>query len=206
MNALLVVDLQNDFCPGGGLAVPDGDQIVPTVNKLMEQFERVIFTQDWHPKGHQSFASSHPGKEPFDTIHMDYGEQTLWPDHCIQGSNGARFHPELNHHRANVIIRKGFRPNIDSYSAFYENDRQSKTGLKGYLSERGIAHLFVCGLATDFCVKWTVLDGCREGFGITLIQDAVKGIDIENSVSKAMNEMQEAGAETIHSSQIQDNL
>jgi len=198
MNALIVVDLQIDFCPGGTLAVPDGDRIVPVVNHLINRFDRVILTQDWHPEGHISFASSHPGKNPFETIRLDYGDQTLWPNHCIQGSNGAAFHTNLDDNKANAIIRKGFRKTIDSYSAFYENDRQTHTGLKGYLKERGISHLFICGLATDFCVKWTVLDAIREGFQVTVLEDAVRGMDIEGSVKDAMEEMEGSGA-VIHS-------
>jgi nicotinamidase/pyrazinamidase len=194
MNALLIVDIQNDFCPGGQLAVPDGNKIIPTVNHLSARFERVIFTQDWHPLGHHSFASTHNGKEPFDRVQMPYGEQTLWPDHCVQGSRGADFHPELITDRAQMIVRKGYRKKIDSYSAFFENDHQTRTGLRGYLKDRGITKLFICGLATDFCVKWSVLDGLDEGFDITVIEDAIKGIDLEGSVDTALDEMKHAGA------------
>lgn len=202
MNALLIVDVQNDFCPGGALEVPNGDQVVPVINRLSEHFDNVIQTQDWHPKGHSSFASSHSGKEPFSVIEMPYGEQVLWPDHCVQGSKGAEFHPELVTNNSQLVIRKGFRKEIDSYSAFYENDNQTSTGLGGYLRERGIDKLFACGLATDFCVKWSVLDGLKEGFKVTVIEDAVKGINMDGLVDKAWKEMEDAGAERIGSEQL----
>ncbi len=202
MNALLIIDVQNDFCPGGALAVPDGDQVIPVINRMVESFGHVIQTQDWHPKDHSSFASSHEGKNPYDTIQVDYGEQILWPDHCVQGTNGAEFHSKLETNKSEVIIRKGFRKKIDSYSAFFENDKKTKTGLSGYLKERGVSDLYVCGLATDFCVKWSVLDGIKEGFTIHVLEDAVKGIDIEGSVEKAWKEMKSAGANIILSSQI----
>lgn len=202
MDALLIVDVQNDFCPGGALEVPNGDAVVPVINKLSQHFNHVIQTQDWHPKGHSSFASSHNGKEPFSTMEMPYGEQVLWPDHCVQGSKGAEFHPELVTTRSQLIIRKGFRKEIDSYSAFYENDNQTTTGLAGYLKERGIDSLFVCGLATDFCVKWSAIDGLREGFKITVIEDAVRGIDMDGSVDQAWKEMEEAGADRTTSDKI----
>lgn len=199
MNALLIVDLQNDFCEGGALEVPGGSTIVPTVNKLIESFDAVIQTQDWHPAGHASFASSHDGKDPYDTIDMDYGTQVLWPDHCVQGSEGAEFHPELNTTKTQVIIRKGFRPEVDSYSAFYENDHDTKTGLTGYLKTRGITDLYAVGLATDFCVKWSVLDGLKEGFNLHIVKDAVKGIDIDGSVDEAWKEMKSKGVNVIES-------
>lgn len=199
MKALLIVDLQNDFCPGGALAVPDGDKIVPAVNKLVNVFDVVIQTQDWHPAGHSSFASSHDGKEPYDTIEMDYGEQVLWPDHCVQGSVGADFHPELNTLKTQVIIRKGFRRAIDSYSTFYENDQETTTGLTGYLEERGITDLYTVGLATDFCVKWSVLDGIDEGFTMHIVKDAVKGIDLNGSLDEAWKEMEEKGVQVVNS-------
>lgn len=199
MKALLIVDLQNDFCPGGALAVPDGDTIVPTVNKLINIFDVVIQTQDWHPAGHSSFASSHQGKEPYDTIEVDYGEQVLWPDHCVQGSVGADFHPELNTMKTQVIIRKGFRREIDSYSTFYENDQETTTGLTGYLEERGITDLYTVGLATDFCVKWSVLDGIDEGFTMHIVKDAVKGIDLNGSLDEAWKEMEEKGVQVVNS-------
>ncbi|HYW35882.1 MAG TPA: bifunctional nicotinamidase/pyrazinamidase [Balneolaceae bacterium] len=199
MQALLIIDVQNDFCPGGSLEVPDGDQIVPVINKLSSQFDAVIQTRDWHPEGHSSFASSHDDKEPFETTEMPYGRQVLWPDHCVQNSQGAEFHPDLNTRNTQLIIRKGFRENIDSYSAFFANDHETSTGLSGYLRERNINKIFVAGLATDFCVKWSVMDGLDEGFEVTVIEDAVKGIDIEGSVAEAWNEMEAAGADRISS-------
>lgn len=202
MKALLIVDVQNDFCPGGALEVPEGDKVVPVINSLLPHFDDVIQTQDWHPAGHHSFASSHEQKEPFDTIEMDYGNQVLWPDHCVQGSKGAEFHSDLETLKSQVIIRKGFRKEIDSYSAFYENDKKTKTGLTGYLKTRGIDTLYVVGLATDFCVKWSVLDGIKDGFTLYVIEDAVRGIDMDGSVDAAWQEMKEAGAETVNSDQI----
>lgn len=202
MHALLIVDVQNDFCPGGALEVPNGDQVVPVINRLSKHFDHVIQTQDWHPKGHSSFASSHPNKDPFSVIDMPYGEQVLWPDHCVQGSEGAEFHPDLVTTRTQLVIRKGFRKEIDSYSAFYENDNRTPTGLAGYLRERGIDTLYACGLATDFCIKWSVLDGLKEDFNITVIEDAVKGIDMEGSVATAWKEMEEAGAEQVNSNDL----
>ncbi len=202
MKALLIVDVQNDFCPGGALEVPNGDEVVPVINKLSKTFDHIIQTQDWHPKGHSSFASSHDGKEPFGTIEMPYGEQVLWPDHCVQGSQGADFHPDLVTTRSQLIIRKGFRKDIDSYSAFYENDNETPTGLTGYLRDRNIDTLYAVGLATDFCVKWSVVDGLKEGFRVKVVEDAVRGIDMEGSVDAAWNEMLEAGAEKITSGQL----
>lgn len=199
MKALLIVDVQNDFCPGGALAVPDGDRIIPVANRLSERFNHVLMTQDWHPAGHHSFASSHPGKEPFETIGMPYGEQVLWPDHCVQGTNGADFHPGLDTKRAELIIRKGFRKQIDSYSGFFENDHETGTGLTGYLRDRGFDTLYIAGLATDFCVKWTALDALKEGFGVSVVRDAVAGIDIDGSVKTAWQEMQDAGVKEVHS-------
>lgn len=199
MEALLIIDVQNDFCPGGALEVPNGDKVVPVINQLSEQFDVVMQTQDWHPDGHSSFASSHEGKDPFETIEMPYGKQVLWPDHCVQGSDGAAFHPDLITNRSQLIVRKGFRKNIDSYSAFYENDNSTTTGLTGYLRERGIDTLYAAGLATDFCVKWSVVDGLKEDFDVKVVEDAVRGIDIEGSVDQAWNEMLEAGAEKVSS-------
>ena len=199
MKALLIVDIQNDFCPGGALAVPDGDRIIPVVNSLLDVFSNVLMTQDWHPGGHHSFASSHQGREPFDTIVMPYGDQVLWPDHCVQGTSGADFHPSLDTNRAQLIVRKGFRKQIDSYSGFYENDHKTGTGLTGYLRDRGIGSLYIAGLASDFCVKWTALDAIKEGFGITVISDAVAGIDLDKSVEKAWEEMKVAGVQIAHS-------
>lgn len=202
MKALLIVDIQNDFCPGGALAVPDGDSIIPVTNKLIDHFNIIIQTQDWHPAGHSSFASAHPGKNPYDTIEMDYGLQVLWPDHCVQGTTGAEFHPSLNTKKTQVIIRKGFRKEIDSYSTFFENDQKTTTGLTGYLKQRGITDLFVVGLATDFCVKWSVLDGIDEGFSMHIVKNAVRGIDIEGSVEKAWTEIEKKGAYIITSEDI----
>ena len=202
MNALLIVDVQNDFCPGGALEVPNGDQVVPVINRLTNQFDNIIQTQDWHPEGHFSFASSHSGKNPFDTVQMDYGEQVLWPDHCVQGSKGAQFHPDLNTIPTDLIIRKGFRKEIDSYSAFYENDHKTPTGLTGYLQNRNIDTLYAVGLATDFCVKWSVVDGLKEGFDVVVVQDAIKGINIEGSVDQAMQEMEHTGAKFVKSKEL----
>ncbi|NBC18805.1 MAG: bifunctional nicotinamidase/pyrazinamidase [Bacteroidetes bacterium] len=197
MRALLVIDVQNDFCPGGALPVPEGDVVVPVINELMAAFDHVVLTQDWHPEGHHSFASSHAGKGPYDTVEMDYGEQVLWPDHCVQGTAGADFHPDLNTTRAELIIRKGFRPEIDSYSAFFENDQETPTGLTGYLRERGIDTLVVVGLATDFCVKWSALDGCEQGFTVHVVEDATRGIDTNGSLAAAWDAMHEAGVQVL---------
>jgi nicotinamidase/pyrazinamidase len=202
MKALLIVDVQNDFCPGGALEVPEGDAIIPAINSLIEKFDTVIQTQDWHPAGHHSFASSHAGKNPLQTIELDYGTQVLWPDHCVQGSKGAEFHPYLNTKKTQVIIRKGFRKEIDSYSTFFENDQETTTGLTGYLKARGITDLYVVGLATDFCVKWSVLDGIDEGFTMHIVEDAVKGIDLDGSLEAAWNEMREKGVNVVSSPEI----
>ena len=192
-DVLLIVDVQNDFCPGGALAVPDGDAIIPAVNRLARSFAHVILTQDWHTPGHASFASSHPGKRPFDTIEVSYGTQILWPDHCVQGTRGARFHPELNVPHAELVVRKGFRSAIDSYSAFRENDRLTPTGLAGYLRERGLERITMCGLATDFCVAFSAIDGREAGFEVAVVTAACRGIDIDGSVARAMRSMSEAG-------------
>ncbi len=202
MNALLIVDVQNDFCPGGALEVENGERIISIINELSKQFDTVLQTQDWHPVDHSSFASNHNNKEPFETTETDYGEQVLWPDHCVQGSNGAAFHPGLNTTNSQLIIRKGFRKDIDSYSAFFENDHQTSTGLTGYLKDRSIETLYICGLATDFCIKWSALDGIKEGFEIFAIEDAVAGIDLEGSAAQAWNEMEEAGAKKISSNDL----
>jgi nicotinamidase/pyrazinamidase len=190
---LLVIDVQNDFCPGGALAVSDGDAVVPVINHLAERFDHVALTQDWHPAGHSSFASSHPGSAPFETIAMPYGPQTLWPDHCVQATSGAAFHPELVTDRAELIIRKGFRGAIDSYSAFYENDRRTPTGLAGYLRERGITRVFLAGLATDYCVHYSALDARREGFDAVVIEAGCRAIDLAGSLAAAWAGMNEAG-------------
>jgi nicotinamidase/pyrazinamidase len=192
-DGLLVVDVQNDFCPGGALAVPDGDAIVSPINRLAERFAHILVTQDWHPWGHLSFASSHPGKSPFETTEMPYGAQVLWPDHCVQGTQGAAFHSRLDLTRAELVIRKGFRREIDSYSAFYENDRATRTGLAGYLRERGLKRLFIVGLATDFCVAYSAEDARREGFSAVVVADACRGIDLDGSLAAAMARMRAAG-------------
>lgn len=202
MKVLLVVDVQNDFCPGGALAVPNGDDVVEPINTLMDSCDCVVQTQDWHPKEHLSFASNHSEKEPFNTIEMGYGEQVLWPDHCIQGTKGSEFHPKLKNKPSQLIIRKGFRKEIDSYSAFFENDHETVTGLHGYLQARNVDELVVTGLATDFCVKWSVLDALKLGYKVTLIEDAVRGIDMDGSVDAAFHEMKEAGVEITDSKQI----
>lgn len=192
-DALLAIDVQNDFCPGGALAVPEGDRVVPAINRLAERFRHVLMTQDWHPPGHGSFASAHPGRQPFETIALDYGAQTLWPDHCVQGTPGAEFHPDLALTRAELVIRKGFDPAIDSYSAFQENDRKTPTGLAGYLRERGFKRLFLAGLATDFCVHFSAVDGARAGFEVVVLEDACRAIDLEGSLAAARAAMAEAG-------------
>ena len=197
MHALLVVDIQNDFCPGGRLAVPGGDEIVPVINGLASSFDHVLLTQDWHPEGHLSFASSHAGKQPYETTEVGYGEQILWPDHCIQGSRGAEFHPDLHVDRAELIIRKGFRREIDSYSAFFENDHRTPTGLTGYLRERGIDVLYIAGLATDFCVHWSAVDGRKQGLEVYVILDASRGIDTGGSMEYGLRRMREVGAHLI---------
>jgi len=179
---LLVVDVQNDFCPGGSLPVPRGEEVVPLINRLARRFEHVILTQDWHPPGHQSFASTHPGKKPFDTIEVSYGAQVLWPDHCVQGTPGADFHRDLRIPHAELVLRKGYHRDIDSYSAFYENDRTTHTGLAGYLRERGLARIVVAGLAFDFCVRYSSEDARREGFEVFVIEDACRGIDVDGSI------------------------
>jgi nicotinamidase/pyrazinamidase len=191
--ALLIIDVQNDFCSGGALEVPGGDAVVPLINRLGEKFDTRVLTQDWHPASHSSFASSHAGRSPFDMTTFDYGEQILWPDHCVQGSRGAQFHADLETGGAALVIRKGFRTSIDSYSAFFENDHQTATGLTGYLRTLGLQHLFLVGLATDFCVGFTALDARSEGFDVTLIDDACAGIDIDGSVEAMREQMRAAG-------------
>ncbi len=191
--ALLVIDVQNDFCPGGALAVADGDAVVPVINALLGDFPVRVFTQDWHPAGHGSFASSHPGKAPFEVTEMPYGAQVLWPDHCVQGSPGAAFHPELNTDRADMILRKGTNPAIDSYSAFFENDRTTPTGLEGYLRTRGVKRLVLTGLATDFCVAYSAIDGARLGFDVTVRLDGCRAIDLDGSLAAALADMRAAG-------------
>jgi nicotinamidase/pyrazinamidase len=182
-DVLIVVDVQNDFCPGGALEVPRGDEVVPIVNRLAAKFRNIVLTQDWHPRGHLSFASSHPSKRPFETISVAYGPQVLWPDHCIQKTPGAEFHAVLDVPHAGLIVRKGTDRTIDSYSAFYENDRKTPTGLVGYLRERGLTRVFLAGLALDFCVRYSAEDAQREGFAVFVIEDACRGIDVGGSVA-----------------------
>ena len=184
-DVLLVIDVQRDFCPGGRLPVADGNAVVPVINRLAAQFEHVILTQDWHPVGHVSFASSYAGKKPFETSAVDYGEQTLWPDHCVQGTAGADFHPGLEIPHAELILRKGFRREIDSYSAFFENDHRTATGLAGYLRERGLRRVFIAGLAYDYCVRFSAEDAVGQGFRATVIEDACRAIDLNGSVDQS---------------------
>jgi nicotinamidase/pyrazinamidase len=192
-HALIVIDVQNDFCPGGALAVPNGDQIVGRVNAMIKEAEICVVTQDWHPLAHSSFASSHPGKSPYDLVEMSYGAQVLWPDHCVQGSQGAAFHPGLQIDGADLIIRKGFRPEIDSYSAFFENDQTTPTGLDGYLRTRGVENVTLVGLATDFCVHYSAVDAAKLGFDVTVVQDACRAIDLEGSLVAAQTAMRDVG-------------
>jgi nicotinamidase/pyrazinamidase len=194
---LLVIDVQNDFCPGGALAVADGDATVPVINRLSQRFGHVAVTQDWHPSGHSSFASSHSGTAPFETSAMPYGSQTLWPDHCVQGTAGAALHPQLLTEKAELIIRKGFRTEIDSYSAFFENDRHTPTGLAGYLRERGLKKVFLVGLATDYCVYYSAVDARRLGFEAVVVECGCRAIDLNGSLALAWTGMQEAGVERI---------
>ncbi|WP_417677735.1 bifunctional nicotinamidase/pyrazinamidase [Pseudodonghicola sp.] len=195
--ALIVIDVQNDFCPGGALAVAEGDQIVRPINALMTEFDAVILTQDWHPADHSSFAGNHPGKAPMELIEMAYGTQVLWPDHCVIGSEGAEFHPDLDTSRADMILRKGFRPAIDSYSAFFENDRQTPTGLEGSLRSRGIDKLTLVGLATDFCVNYSAVDAAKLGFEVTVRLAMCRGIDLGGSLETALNDMRAAGVSLV---------
>lgn len=192
-DALLVIDVQNDFCPEGALAVPKGDEVVPVVNRLIPRFAHVLLTQDWHPPGHRSFASAHAGKKPFETAEMPYGTQVLWPDHCVQETEGADFHWDLEDGKAELILRKGFRPEIDSYSAFFENDRKTPTGLSGYLRTRGFKRLFMVGLATDFCVHYSAVDGAALGFEVVVLEDGCRAIDLAGSLAAAKTAMAQAG-------------
>ena len=201
-DVLVVVDVQNDFCEGGALAVPDGEGCIPAINHLIDKFDAVVLTQDWHPVGHSSFASSHSGKAPFETVEMPYGTQVLWPNHCVQETYGSEFHPALNATKAALIVRKGFRPQIDSYSTFYENDRTTATGLTGYLKGRGFKRVFLAGLATDFCVGWSALDGRNEGFDVVLVEDACRAIDLDGSLDAALSAMKEAGVIACRSDEV----
>ncbi|MGB0812948.1 MAG: bifunctional nicotinamidase/pyrazinamidase [Paracoccaceae bacterium] len=195
--ALLVIDVQNDFCPAGALAVVGGNEIIPHINEEMAKYDCVVLTQDWHPKGHSSFATSHEGKNPLELIKMPYGDQVLWPDHCIQGSKGAEFHPDLNIEQANAIIRKGSNPFIDSYSAFFENDRKTSTGLDGYLKSLEIEKISLVGLATDFCVNYSAQDAANLGYKVSVLEKMCRAIDLNGSLAAAKSEMQDCGVEFI---------
>jgi len=192
-DALLVIDVQNDFCPGGALAVPDGDRVIAPVNALIRVFDTVVLTQDWHPARHSSFASEHPGHVPFDSVMLEYGEQTLWPDHCVQGTTGADWHPDLSVDHAQLIVRKGFRRGIDSYSAFFENDHRTVTGLAGYLAERSVTRVVCVGLALDFCVRFSAEDARRAGFDAVVCEPACRAIDMNGTLRSAREAMHDAG-------------
>ncbi len=197
--ALIVIDVQNDFCAGGALAVPDGDAVVPIVNEMTPRFPLVVLTQDWHPRGHASFASSHPGRRPFEEIALPYGPQVLWPDHCVPGTHGADFHPDLDLRSANLILRKGANPDVDSYSAFFENDHESPTGLGAYLRERGVRRVILVGLATDYCVLYTALDAVAQGFEAVVVEPGVRGIDLRGSLERAWQRMDATGVTRVPS-------
>ena len=201
-DALVAIDVQNDFCPGGALAVPRGDEVVPVINRLTRRFRHVVLTQDWHPRSHVSFASSHPGRKPFERVQVSYGEQVLWPDHCVPGTPGAELHRGLDTLGADIVVRKGSDPAIDSYSALYENDHRTSTGLAGYLRERGCRRLFLAGLATDFCVQYSALDARREGFEVVVVEDGVRGIDLDGSLTSAWERMAAAGVRRIRETHI----
>jgi len=199
---LLVIDVQNDFCPDGALAVPDGDAVLAPIHRVSAKFTTIVLTQDWHPATHFSFASAHPGKHPFEQIESSYGTQTLWPDHCVKGSHGAEFHPALHLPQAELILRKGFHPHIDSYSAFFENDRTTPTGLSGYLRERNLTRVFLAGLAYDFCVGYSALDARRLGFEAIILRDACRTIDLNGSVAKVEAEFAQAGVQSIDNEEL----
>ena len=201
-DVLIVVDVQNDFLPGGALAVPDGDAVIEPINRLAQAFRHVVLTQDWHPAGHASFASSHSGRQPFETAELSYGSQVLWPDHCIQGTRGAEISRDLGIPHAQLVIRKGHNPEIDSYSGFMEADRKTSTGLAGYLKERGFRRVFCAGLATDFCVAWTALDAKAAGFDTYLIEDASRAIDANGSLARARQDLNAARVQVIGSAQV----
>ncbi|MFZ1941934.1 MAG: bifunctional nicotinamidase/pyrazinamidase [Terracidiphilus sp.] len=201
-DVLIVIDVQNDFCPGGALVVPNGDEVIAPIRHIAPLFQHIILTQDWHTPDHSSFASAHPGKKPFESIDLEYGKQTLWPDHCVQGTRGAEFHPDLQLTRAELILRKGFRPQIDSYSAFFENDRTMPTGLAGYLDDRGLTRVFLAGLAYDYCVGYSALDARRLGVEAYVIRDACRSIDLNGSVVAMEGELAKAGVAVIDSSQL----
>ena len=201
-DALIVIDMQNDFLPGGSLAVAEGDKIIGPIGEIARQFQNVVLTQDWHPADHISFASQHGGRKPFDVINLPYGAQVLWPDHCVQGTRGAKFADGIDSGLAQLIIRKGYHRSVDSYSAFLEADRKTQTGLAGYLKDRGITNVYLCGLATDFCVAWSALDGRAFGFNVWVIEDATKGIDLNGSLAAAWEKMTKAGVRRIRSTDI----
>jgi nicotinamidase/pyrazinamidase len=201
-DVLLVIDVQNDFCPGGALAVPHGDEVIAPILRIAPRFQHIVLTQDWHPPNHSSFAASHPGKQPYDSIELTYGAQTLWPPHCVQGTRGADFHPGLELTQAELILRKGFRPHIDSYSAFFENDRVTATGLSGYLQERGLTRVFLAGLAYDFCVGYSALDARRLGFPAFVLCDACRAIDLNGSVTEIEAAFANAGVDVIESAEL----
>jgi nicotinamidase/pyrazinamidase len=201
-DVLVVIDVQDDFCPGGQLAVAGGDSVIEPIHKIARRFEHVVLTQDWHPAGHTSFASAHAGKQPFETIELIYGTQTLWPDHCVQGSRGAEFHPSLYLPQAELILRKGFRSGIDSYSAFFENDRVTPTGLAGYLDERGLNRAFLAGLAYDYCVGYSALDARRLGLTAVVLRDACRAIDLNGSVARIEAEFDLAGVMVVDSGEV----
>jgi len=201
-DVLIVTDVQNDFCPGGALAVPRGDEVIAPIHRVAPKFEHIIFTQDWHPPNHSSFAASHPGKKPFESIELAYGAQTLWPPHCVQGSKGAEFHPALHLPQAELVLRKGFRVNVDSYSAFFENDRATPTGLASYLRERDFKRVFLAGLAYDYCVGYSALDARRLGLPAFVLRDACRAIDLDGSVAAIEAEFTEAGVAVIETAQL----
>jgi len=190
---LIVVDVQNDFCPGGTLAVPEGDEVVPVINHFATKFDHVILTQDWHPAGHSSFASAHPGKRPFETINLSYDDQVLWPNHCVQGTPGAAFYSDLDIPKAQMVLRKGFRSEVDSYLSFYENNRTTSTGLAGFVHERGFSRIVLAGLALDFCVRYTAEDGARMGLDVMILEDGCRAIDSEGRLDAARNKFRDLG-------------
>jgi nicotinamidase/pyrazinamidase len=203
-DVLVVIDVQNDFCPGGALAIAHGDEVIDVIHRVAPAFEHVLLTQDWHPPGHHSFACAHDGKKHFETVEVEYGAQTLWPDHCVQGTWGAEFHPLLHLPQAELVLRKGFRPHIDSYSAFFENDRTTTTGLGGYLRERGLTRVFLAGLAYDYCVGYSALDARRLGFEAVIVGDGCRAIDLDESVAKIEAEFVRAGVALIESVELTD--
>jgi nicotinamidase/pyrazinamidase len=201
-DVLLVIDVQNDFCPGGALAVPRGDEVIAPIHRIAPHFQHIVLTQDWHPSNHFSFAASHPGKQPYDSIELSYGPQTLWPPHCVQGTRGAEFHPALHLPQAELILRKGFHPQIDSYSAFFENDRSTPTGLAGYLRDRGLTRVFLAGLAYDYCVGYSALDARRLGLPAFILRDASRAIDLNGSIAAIEAEFADAGVALIDSAEL----